>query len=558
MDLQNPDYLAQGIPTIMPMFNNEEKLDELQRLLDILAKRKKYSIIVSMLVVFQKYNFQKLLKDFLTDGVREIIIQNPLKVVSYHGVPFSVNNFFRGMRVEYSKHKLFQREIIEGNEYVFVNLVYTCIFLSDEIAKICKGSRNLKLKTIHASLIDEIDVKGNNQNNNVDNYNTSSKFINEMKNLDDGDNKLQENIQKEINNDNMGKRLTRRQKNNFMNGGIINLDESDEDNEEEKQIDSNNSKKGEKTNKVEKQTDLNKVDNNNENTKELNKDNNNINSTGINKEKENTNIKGVNKYQDDLIHMKSTLGDILNIFDYSSFSPLNNYLRDNGDNIISLHDSFNSIQSIGKTGEIYINELINLIPENLIDEINITKNNNYELCQNKTKELDKLYIEYEKIKNKLLFYYTSIQSTVKNIRHSGDNFEENLIKNDLEFIDLTEKKYLKNVDELFPLMNKIYNFFCNEFPLKSLIEKLQQNSNELNKNELNVRVINNFLQGIWGLFPNESGNDHTCFDLIVNKNIDYEEREKMFKKKLIDEMNLLTKYIEPLRKYFKEKKEKSN
>ena len=121
-------YLELDIPTIMPMFNSEEKVDELNRLLDILAKRKKYSIIVSMLIVFQKHNYQKLLKDFLTDGVKEIIIKYPLRVVSYHGVPFTVNNFFRGMRVEYSKHKLFQREVIEGNEYVFVNLVYTCIF----------------------------------------------------------------------------------------------------------------------------------------------------------------------------------------------------------------------------------------------------------------------------------------------------------------------------------------------------------------------------------------------------------------------------------------------
>ena len=255
--------------------------------------------------------------------------------------------------------------------------------------------------------------------------------------------------------------------------------------------------------------------------------------------------------------MKSTLGDILNIFDYSINSPLNNYLRDNSDNIFSLHDSFNSMQNIGKTGEIFINELINLIPENLIEEISIEKNKNYELSQNKGKELDKLFSEYEKIKNMLLFYYTSIQSTVKNIRHSGDNFEEYIIKNDLEFIAITEKKYLKNVDELFPLLNKIYDFFYKQFPLKSLVEKIQQNSNELNKNELNVRLINNFLQGIWGLFPNESGNEHTCFDLIVNKNIEYEEREKMFKKKLVDEMNLLTKYIEPLRKYFNDKKDNS-
>ena len=554
MDIQNPNYLADGIPTILPMFNNEEKLDELKRLLEILAKRKKYSIIVSMLVVFQQYDFQKLLKDFLTDGVKEIIIKNPLKVVSYHGVPFTVQNFFRGMRVEYSKHKLFQREVIEGNEYIFVNLVYTCIFLSDEIAKICKGSRNLKLKTIHASLIDEIDMKSSHQNN-ADNYNTSSKFINEMKNLDDGDKKMQINIQKEINNDNVGKRLTRRQKNNFMNGtnSVINLEESDEENDEENQ--KTNNKKEETVNKKEKKTEesLNSTKNTESNME------GNINNNIIPKENENTkNVKGVIKYQDDLLYLKSTLADLLNLFDYSVNSPLYNYLRDNSENILLLHSSFNSMQSLGKTGEIYINELLNLIPENLIEDLNLEKNNSYEQAQLKTKHLDELYNEYEKIKNKLLFYYTTIQSTVKNIRHSGEHFEESLVKNDLEFISITEKKYLKNVDELFPLLNKIYNFFCNEFPLKSLAENLQNNSNELNKNELNIRIMNNFLQGIWGLFPNESRNEHTCFDLIVNKETSYEEREKAFKKKLIDEMNLLTKYIEPLRKFFREKNDISS
>ena len=51
-----------GIPNVIPMYNNEEKVDEINRLLEILSKRKKYSIVVSMLLAFQKFNFQKLLK----------------------------------------------------------------------------------------------------------------------------------------------------------------------------------------------------------------------------------------------------------------------------------------------------------------------------------------------------------------------------------------------------------------------------------------------------------------------------------------------------------------
>jgi len=254
----------------------------------------------------------------------------------------------------------------------------------------------------------------------------------------------QEKIMKAIlthNNDNMGKRLTRRQKNNFMNGtnSVINLEESDEENDEENQ--NTNNKKEEKVNKTEKKVEENINNSKNNETNIENNINNNIN-----KEKENNKVvKGVTKYQDDLLYLKSTLADLLNLFDYSANSPLNNYLRDNSENIFLLHSSFNSMQSLGKTGEIYINELLNLIPENLIEDLNLEKNNSYKQAQSKTKYLDELYTEYEKIKNKLLFYYTSIQSTVKNIRHSGENFEESLVKNDLEFISITEKKYLKRI-----------------------------------------------------------------------------------------------------------------
>ena len=240
MDSGKPKYIELDIPTIIPMFNSDEKVDELNRLLEILAKRKKYSIIVSMLLVFQQHNYQKLLKDFLTDGVKEIIIKYPLRVVSYHGVPFTVNNFFRGMRVEYSKHKLFQREVIEGNEYMYVNLVYTCIFLSDEIAKICKGSKNLKLKTIHRSLIDEIDP---NPTNNENNFDSSSKFINEKKNLENNDELARNEIENfASNNQNTVGRMTRRQKINFLNGtnNVISLEDSEEEKEEESNAHNNN------------------------------------------------------------------------------------------------------------------------------------------------------------------------------------------------------------------------------------------------------------------------------------------------------------------------------
>ena len=541
MSRERPKYLELDIPTIIPMFNNDEKVDELNRLLEILAKRKKYSITVSMLVVFQQHNYQKLLKDFLEDGVRDLIIKFPLRVVSYHGVPFTINNFFRGMRVEYSKHKLFQKEMIEGNEYVYVNLVYTCIFLSDEIAKICKGSKNLKLKTVHRSLIDEIDtnIGGTNNNENTDDGNTNSKFINEMKNLD-------ENGEiKKLENENYGSRMTRRQKNGMVNG-IISLDDSEEEKEEE----------GGKNNNEDK---INK--NQNEEKEKSNTASLNFNTqfTGNEITKKNPDekiVKGSIKYQDDLNYMKSTIQEHLTIFDYSYSSPLNSYLLNNLDNITQLNNTFISMQDIGQNGLKCIDNLIKLIPACFHEEINSANENIHitsdEKYQNKINHLDKLYSEYERTKNLIMYYYSIIQSTVKNIRHSGTNFNKNVMIKDLEYIKINEKKYEKKVEEIFPLINKIYNYFIKEFPLKFIVENLQNESNELNKNDMNTRTFNNFVQGISGLFPSEEGHQHNCFDLIVNKTITYEEKEKQFKNKLIEEKNLLIKYIEPLRKYFDE------
>ena len=555
MDNGSSKYLELDIPTIMPMFNSEEKVDELNRLLDILAKRKKYSIIVSMLIVFQQHNFQKLLKDFLTDGVKEIIIKYPLRVVSYHGVPFTVNNFFRGMRVEYSKHKLFQREVIEGNEYVYVNLVYTCIFLSDEIAKICKGSKNLKLKTIHRSLIDEVDTGINNNENNVDDGNVSSKYINESKNLD-GNEEIKK--QAELN----PGRVTRRQKNSFLGaGGVINLEDSEEENEKEEASNNNNNNNNSNKNNTEEKV--------NKTVNEPEKNYQNIESVIPNKEnvKQNTEekaVKGIVKYQDDLNYLKSTMQDILTIFDYSDTSPLSAFLNNNIENIFQLKNTFISMQNIGQNGEKFVDNLMKLIPENMYEDINSATENDEnkivlkkdESFQNKVNELDNLYSDYEKTKNLIIYYYSIIQSTVKNIRHSGQNFDKSMIKEDLEYLNINEKKYEEKVEEIFPLLNKIYTYFTQKYPMKFIVENLQSESNELSKFDINIRIFNNFLQGVSSLFPSEDGHEHNCLDLIVNKKISYEEKEKQFKNKLIDEKNLLVKYIEPLRKHYEEKKNK--
>ena len=221
------------VPYIMPMFNSEEKIQEVNRLLEILAKRKKYSIVVTMLLVFQKFNYQKIMREYLLSGVKQIIIENPLRVVSYHGVPFTTKNFIRGMRVEYGKHKVFNKEMIDGIEYYYTNIVYTCIYLSDEIAKICKGSKNLK--TVHYSLIDDLELDGQAAfPMNADTGNNNDIYLNEKRKRSlNQDDELKNNKNGDWGNKE-GVTLRKRKYGEKDQNNIINLHDSDESDEENK------------------------------------------------------------------------------------------------------------------------------------------------------------------------------------------------------------------------------------------------------------------------------------------------------------------------------------
>ena len=540
------------VPYILPMYNSEEKIDEINRLLEILAKRPKCSIVVAMLLVFQKFNFQKLMREFLLNGVKEIIIESPLRVVSYHGVPFTVKNFIRGMRVDYGKHKLFQKEIVDGAEYFYVNIVYTCIYLSDEIAKICKGIKNFK--SVHYSLIDEIEYDANLQ----------KKILNEKRK------RSEENEFGFIKNNNMSSYRRLRGGNNLYNLNNLIIDLNDSEDSEEI-INQNEKKMNSPKN--------NNISGGNFNNNMENNYNNNMNQTSIsaapmpiNFVKNNNIISDVNNnnevsqpvlsdklrykqikkntishYQDDLNSLKHTIQDILNVFDYSDKSKLYVYLKDNLENFPKLEEIFILMQKIGENGQKDMDDLLKLIPSEFFE-------NKYDGVDDKMQEnikiIDELYKEYENKKKNLLHLYQIIQSTVKNVRHSGMNPDENMIKNDLLFIELNEKKFEENAEEMFPLVNKIYNYFIETFGIRDLMGNLQEINNDLSKNEINIRILNNFTQNLCNLFPNGNKTGKNIFDILVREGLSFEEKENQFKCYLINEKNLLLKYIEPLRKYY--------
>ena len=274
-----------SIKTTLPIFNSEEKVDEINRLLDILSKRKRYSILVAMLLVFQKYNFQKLLKEFLVEGVQQIILANPFKVVSFGGVPFTIKNCFMGMRVIIGKHRIFQKELVDGYEYLNVNLVYTCIFLTDEIAKICKGSKNHK--PVHSSLLDELDIIENNNNNSQSGTNSSIGGPSSTTSKNYSQNNSTTNTSSHNNNNNNMLNEKRKRTNNNNTNNANNNDsedeegegEGEEEQEEEEEEEEDDSKdSGYKEKNTKKKNTKNKSNNKNNNTKNKEKQNTKVNN----------------------------------------------------------------------------------------------------------------------------------------------------------------------------------------------------------------------------------------------------------------------------------------
>ena len=564
------------VPYIMPMFNSEEKIQEVNRLLEILAKRKKYSIVVTMLLVFQKFNYQKIMREYLLSGVKQIIIENPLRVVSYHGVPFTTKNFIRGMRVEYGKHKLFNKEMIDGIEYYYTNIVYTCIYLSDEIAKICKGSKNLK--TVHYSLIDDLELENKAFPMSADTGNNNDIYLNEKR-------KRTENAEEEKNGTGdytpaEGVQLRNKKKYGEKDqNNIINLhdsDESDEDNKKKPDVKSfstteNTSNENNVINNMNMNNNIIKKNNNSSENNNKIKGDNSETASQHHVITEKLNYKQIKRntlihYQDDLHLLKYTINDVLNLFDYSKDSPLYKYLEDNYENITTLQDVFIMFQNIGAKGQTLMENLYKIIPEEFTrdenvneTEVKVDKLNTDKEMQEKLEHINELYKKYEDKKKNLLYLYQLIQSTVKNIRHSGNEFDKSLIKNDLTYIDMNEKKFEEIADEMFPLLTEIYNYFVENFKLKSTTNSLQNILNDLSKNEMNCRTFLNFTQNLAVLLPfsqNKSGKN--IFDYFCREDLTVEEREKQFKNTILQEKNLLLKYISPLRKYFREENDENN
>ena len=607
-----------SIKTILPIHNNEEKLEEINRLLDILSKRKRYSILVTMLLVFQKYNFQKLLKEFLVEGVQEIILANPFKVVSFSGVPFTIKNCFMGMRVIIGKHRIFNKELIEGYEYFNVNLVYTCIFLTDEIAKICQGSKNNK--PVHSSLLDDLDIVENTNSSNKDS--NTNKITNPLSinNLSENASSSNKNNKKSLLNE-----KRKRTKNKSDDEEAYEEEEEPEDEDlgspaaAKKSGSSKNNNKNLGSNfnininisntKLPSKTEEKAKEESEEHhsKKKLKKNSDNIISLGDSEESDETKgKKGVNKnkgeklekekedkndkkkhknaksekkskkeqkpvnqlfanifYPKDNNYFKCSLQDFLTVWNFDKSSPVNKYLKDNYQNISKIKNIFNLMINFGEKGTNYLENLIKYIPDmnpaaNLSEEDKKKLDENPEMKESKeildlVEGINAIFREYDNKKKKLVNIYQRIRSTAENIKQGlgvnpGD--EKLFLKEDLDYLDMINKRFDDITNEMIPLFNQICDYY-KENMVKNISFNMNNLSRILKENDLTLKPFSIFTQNLIGSFPKDHGSINTVNDLMLTEDISVEDREKKFKEIILGEKNQLIKAIEHFKKYAK-------
>ena len=591
MDLYNntnsKDFNSSKVPLTIQEFNSDDKVEEVNRLINILSSRKKLSIIVSMLMFFQEKNYPKILKDYLIEGVKDFIENNPGRVISYNGDPFTRENCFMGMRVVIGKHRVFIKEVIDGAEYLHVNLSTTANFLSDEISKICVGPRNNR--PIHSSLVDDPKFEYKSQNLNGDRLGNIEKIsFNQGENLEnskhieiekkigtdgsfglneDSDfdeivsNKIDMRDDDEFSEEQEEKILNKKNDANIgSRGNIINLGESDEG---EKAVNEYNLSRP-KANP----NNINKYKNNNIYEEDLEDNNyNNINSNEIPKYSANSSLfskefrdidvkllqnksrrnKKINKNNPlEINKSKYSFQDIISIKNLGKSSPVNTYLKDNKESIQKYLELFTLMKNIGEEGKKQIERLEKLNPSNNQDDSQISLNS--ENNTNNNVNMEEVFHEFEIKKDNLIRTYKRINSTVGSIytiSNNNDNLDNNLIKDDINYLNLNNKIYNNLLEEMFPLFDLIHSQ-TQHFAIANITKNLQKISDLLKQNDIGFKNFFVFVQSLINRIPMGAVKGNNLCDILGDEKEDINERKKHFYEILNKEKENLINVIKPV------------
>ena len=571
------DQQSTKVPLTIQEFNSDDKLEQANKLINILAKRKKLSIIVSMLMVFQEKNFPKMLKDYLIESVKDYIQLNPGRVISYNGEPFTRDNCIRGMSVVIGKHRVIQKEMIDGAEYLRVNLVQASIFLSDEISKICQGPRGNR--PIHCSLVDEPKYefkKGQLGSNLIGEKRKRSNASGEEE--DDGGQKLAKAAEANDDYDEVGSNsklnldmrdddefsIGQEEKilnNNYHRGNIISLGDSDNEGDmnfaRPENINNNNLSKGDNLDNFESSINNNLAnDDNNTNIESLEKDelNNfgeaptsmsNSNSNLVNEDTKKTKSRNKNSRKDrnrnsiDTYKSKYPFQEIINVKNFGKYSQLSSFLRENKDSILKYVDLFKTIQNLGKEGQKYCERLEKLNPQGNQEDSKSQMENNEET------NMEEIFKEFEVKKENLIRIYKRIQTTVGSIYALGDNFDSVLVKDDVDYLNINSKIYDDLLEEMFPFFDKI-NAQTQHFSIAKITKNLQRISDSLKDNDIVFKNFFVFIQSMLNRIPMGAIRGNNLCDILGEEVEDIKERKKQFYDILNKEKDKMINVIEPI------------
>ena len=573
------DFHSSKVPLTIQEFNSDEKVEEVNRLINILSNRKKISIIVSMLIFYQEKNYPKILKDYLIEGVKDYIDNNPGRVISYNGDPFTKENCFMGMRVVIGKHRIFLKEVIDGAEYLHVNLSTTANFLSDEISKICVGPRNNR--PIHCSLVDEPKFEYKNQKlagniafdkNSLDqseNPGNSKRFEENKKNIatgtyginEDSDfdeinskNNLDMRDDDEFSEDQEEKIL---KKNDNLKNNIISLGESDEgDKEGDFEFPKPNPQPKDNILYDDDNIDFSQVE-----YKSLNEVNDfseapkcATNNSLFSKEFRDIDVKLLqnksrrNKHKtknsSEIHKNKNLFKEKISIKNFGQSSLVNSYLNENKEAILKYLDLFNLLESIGKEGQKQFERLEKLNPSNSIDDsksqvININENNN----------MEEVFSKFEIKRDNLIRIYKRIHSTVESIytisSNNNNNLDNNLIKDDINYLNLNSKLYNNLLEEMFPLFDSIHSQ-TQHFSIANITKNLQKISDLLKENDVGFKNFFVFVQSLINRIPMGAIRGNNLCDILGDEKEEIDERKKHFCEILNKEKCELINIIQPI------------
>ena len=459
---------------ILTEYNSEDKINSVNKLLDVLSQRKKIGIIVGVLLIFKKYNYNKILKDFVLKEIQNFIMENPRKLISFNGTPFTVDNCYVGMKAVYGKRRLIEKIMINSAEYLSVNLKHINVYLSEEIGKITKRPKGSI--PIHRALVDE-DLDKINKNDII--YMGGKRF-NEF-NDNNANIQSNNNIINNLSNDDEDEIS----ETHLLGGNIINLEDSFED------IQTVNDKKNQ------------------------NQNNNISNIAMINNISENENIFSNNNHISNLERSNNlNLKEILSIDNISNSSPVNCYLENNKKNILKLYDIFNFLEKSGKKCKSYLENL-----ESIISLINHKESGE--------ENFKKIYDKYENKKDDLIRIYKRLESIAYLIHGITKNDNIN-INYDMDYFKKNLENYEKSINEIFPLFEKII-YGTHQFEFIDLINKLKNIYIDLKDNGIEFNEFYDFIQDLVNKIPENIFKEKNLFcDNFSQKMENKDEIQKNF------------------------------